>query len=326
MKSLEESDVILICGFSFTSIIVCISNNFPKNPKNSFVHDSFIRQYFDIGDPVRISNLVKSYPIFQKISKITFVLSFSTADRGRTDEIEKVNKKNRKKEITMDTYNYKLSQDDRNLAIMEPGSQTTAYAVSGEVFNPIQVHSTALTVPVAVSPINIITPEPPSITVSQVRPWTRYFARLTDIYLFSIIVGIMAALYAPSILNVPDVVLTIGILFAWVFQESILLTNCGTTPGKWLFKINVRDSRGRKLSFSDALNRSFSVLFKGFGAGVPFISLFALLSSKSKLKRDGITSWDEEGGYVVTHEKIGVARSIVIAAIIVAILSLIASV
>jgi uncharacterized RDD family membrane protein YckC len=87
----------------------------------------------------------------------------------------------------------------------------------------------------------------------------------------------------------------------------VILANCGTTPGKWLFKINVRDSRGRKLSFSDALNRSFSVLFKDMGAGIPFISLFALLSSKSKLKKDGITTWDEDGGHVVTHEKIGVA-------------------
>lgn len=171
---------------------------------------------------------------------------------------------------------------------------------------------------------NIKTVGSVKLAVPQIRPWVRYFARITDIWLFSVVVGFTVAILAPSVLNLPEIVLTIGILFAWVFQESILMTNCGTTPGKWLFKIKVRDSRGKKLSFSDALNRSFSVLFKGFGAGIPIISLFTLLSSRSKLKRDGITIWDEEGGYVVTHEKIGALRSVVITMLFLGFFSLIA--
>ncbi len=225
----------------------------------------------------------------------------------------------------MNTNDYTTSQTVRNIAILDSKRQTAGHTVCREVFNPVQ--RPILAPPVGACVIeNVRVVEPVDHTVSQVRPWVRYLARMVDIWLFSVLVGLTAGIFAPSILNVPNIVLTIEILFAWVFQESILLANCGTTPGKWLFKINVRDSRGRKLSFSDALNRSFSVLFKGMGAGIPVISLISLLSSKSKLKKDGITTWDEDGGYVVTHEKIGVGRSIVIAISIVVFLSLIASV
>lgn len=164
--------------------------------------------------------------------------------------------------------------------------------------------------------------EPIEHTVSQIRPWVRYFARIIDILIFSFLVGFSLAFIAPSVLDIPEIVLTMGILFVWVFQESVLLANCGTTPGKWLFKIKVRDSRGRKLKFSDALNRSFSVWLKGMGAGIPLISLITLLTSRSKLKNDGVTAWDEEGGYVVRHGKIGALRSIVIVILLLGFFSL----
>jgi uncharacterized RDD family membrane protein YckC len=227
----------------------------------------------------------------------------------------------------MNTNDYTINQTGGNLAIEEPKRQTAASVVCRQVFNPLQIPFPVLAPPVGACVIeNIRAVEPTGHAIRQVRPWVRYLARMVDIWLFSVVVGFAIGIYAPSILNVPDIVLTIGILFAWVFQESILLANCGTTPGKWLFKIKVRDSRGKKLSFSDALNRSFSVLFKGLGAGIPFIGFFALLSSRSKLKRDGVTTWDEDGGYVVTHERIGTPRAIAIAVIIVGFLSLVASV
>jgi len=223
----------------------------------------------------------------------------------------------------MNTNDYTINQTGGNRTIEEPKRQAAISVVCRPAFNPIQDPNPVLAPsPGACVIENVRAVEPTGHAISQIRPWVRYLARITDIWIFSVLVGIMAGIYAPSILKVPNIVLSMGILFAWVFQESILLANCGTTPGKWLFKINVRDSRGKKLSFSDALNRSFSVLLKGFGAGVPFISFFALLSSRSKLKRDGVTTWDEEGGYVVTHEKIGAIRSIVIAVIIFVFLSL----
>jgi len=149
-------------------------------------------------------------------------------------------------------------------------------------------------------------------TVSQVRPWVRYFARTVDVFLFSLTVGFAIGMFAPSVSDLPSAFLTIIILFLWIFQEAILLANCGTTPGKWLFKIKVRNNEGQKLTFSEALNRSFGVWLKGMGAGIPLLSLIAQISSRSKLKRDGITEWDEEGRFLVTHGRIGFSRSAVV--------------
>jgi len=165
--------------------------------------------------------------------------------------------------------------------------------------------------------VNNIQTQDSNCSVRKVRPWIRYFARMVDLFLFSFMVGIVLALYAPIMAALPNSLLTVGILFAWIFQESVLLANCGTTPGKWFFKIKVRNARGQKLTFSEALNRSFGVWIKGMGAGVPLLNLITLLSSRSQLKRDGITAWDEEGGFIVTHGKIGVFRSAVVAVFLV---------
>jgi len=161
--------------------------------------------------------------------------------------------------------------------------------------------------------VNNMQTQDSNCSVRQIRPWIRYFARMVDLFLFSFMVGIILALYAPSMADLPNSLLTVAILFVWIFQESVLLANCGTTPGKWFFKIKVRNSRGQKLTFSEALNRSFGIWIKGMGAGVPLLNLITLLSSRNKLKRDGITTWDEDGGFVVTHGKIGALRSAVIA-------------
>jgi len=91
-----------------------------------------------------------------------------------------------------------------------------------------------------------------------------------------------------------------------------LLSTWGTTPGKWLFRIKLRDKTGKKLNLYSALGRSFAVWLKGYGLGIPIISFFTLLMARSRLKKIGITTWDEAGGFVVTHCKIGGLRSVIV--------------
>jgi endonuclease YncB( thermonuclease family)/uncharacterized RDD family membrane protein YckC len=148
-------------------------------------------------------------------------------------------------------------------------------------------------------------------TVSQARPWVRYWARFFDLFLFSFIVGVALAIFAPTVLEANELFLTFLIMQTWVFQESILLSTWGTTPGKWIFRIKVRDKNGNKLNLSSALGRSFSLWLKGFGLGIPILSFITLLTARSRLKKIGITTWDEQGGFVVTHYRIGAIRTTV---------------
>jgi hypothetical protein len=92
----------------------------------------------------------------------------------------------------------------------------------------------------------------------------------------------------------------------WIVVESIFLSTWGTTWGKSLLKTQVRDNKGKKLTFYNALKRSFLVWFKGLGMGIPPIFIITLLVSYNELNKKGITSWDGAGNLIVTHKKMDI--------------------
>lgn len=146
---------------------------------------------------------------------------------------------------------------------------------------------------------------------SHVRPWVRYWARMFDIYLYSLFFGLAIGIIAPDVLEMPGIILGLLVMLSWVLQESMLLSSWGTTPGKWLFKTHLRDASGNKLKLPQAAGRSLAVWIKGLGLGIPIVTLFTLLSAKSELTNQGITSWDKDGSFVVTHKTIGAIRIII---------------
>jgi uncharacterized RDD family membrane protein YckC len=149
--------------------------------------------------------------------------------------------------------------------------------------------------------------------IPQIRPWVRYFARACDIWIFAMAVGLALGM-AGLAEGVPEWALGMVIPFLWVFLEAGLISNWGTTPGKRLLGTWVADKMGNRLSYGEALSRSFSVWFMGLGFGLPVVSLVTLICSFVKLRRDGVTAWDRDGQYAVIHERIGVGR---VAAVIV---------
>ncbi len=165
--------------------------------------------------------------------------------------------------------------------------------------------------------------DPITMSNTEVRPWVRYWARYLDLVIFAVIFGIVLGIFMPSVLDSIEIFLTILILFVWAFVESILLSNWGTTPGKWLLKIELKDQEGNKPEFSKALNRSFAVWFRGLGFGIPIVTLFTLITAHSRLTKQGITSWDEDGHFTVTHGKIGFIRITVAVLIFIAFAALI---
>jgi len=110
--------------------------------------------------------------------------------------------------------------------------------------------------------------------------------------------------------RIPEAASGMLVMFIWVFAESAFLSTWGTTPGKWLFKITLRDPSGQKLSFSKALGRSFNVWATGMGIGFPLATLITLVLAYKRLSRDGVTAWDRDGRFRVTHERIGALRVI----------------
>lgn len=143
---------------------------------------------------------------------------------------------------------------------------------------------------------------------SKVRPWVRFYARSIDNFVFGFIFLFFLGYFSPSSVSKSFIVIGIISFLTWMFIESILLASWGATLGKWIFKVKVRDSEGRKLTFLVALHRSFLLSINGLAFGLPIVCLFTQIFSYRNLTKKGITSWDKECHLTVTHQKIGNAR------------------
>ncbi len=154
---------------------------------------------------------------------------------------------------------------------------------------------------------------------THVSPWNRFLSRMLDYSLFEILIYIIISLAFPS-LSFSRYGKFIAIEFLlWVPIEALLLSTWGYTPGKFLLKTTLRKHFNKKLDFQDALRRSFSVWFRGIGLGIPIVNIFAMFFAFSRLKTQGITSWDRDEKITVTHHPVGVYRFVI--ALIVIILS-----
>jgi uncharacterized RDD family membrane protein YckC len=154
--------------------------------------------------------------------------------------------------------------------------------------------------------------ETSNIGIQQIRPWVRYWARMLDINLFAMFFWTAMSYYPYDISDISTTLIPMVMLFSWVFVESVLLFTIGTTPGKWLLKIKLTNADGKKISFPNAMQRSFLVWWRGLGTGFPIASLWTLITAETNLKKNGITSWDREGNFIVTHERIGALRTIIV--------------
>lgn len=147
-------------------------------------------------------------------------------------------------------------------------------------------------------------------SASQIRPWVRLWARSIDLCLAGSVCWLIWETIGPPV-NSKYVVTCILSAFLWVPVEAVLLSTWGTTLGKWLLRTTVLDSTGNKLTFSAALSRSLYVWAWGLGIGFPYATLVAELFAYLDLQNKGVTRWDREGGFRISHGIIGMHRGVV---------------
>lgn len=154
---------------------------------------------------------------------------------------------------------------------------------------------------------------PTPTPVEDTRPWPRYFARMLDVLIFSFIVAI--ALFIPLMFADPVAGMSVigateglgGMVLSNIVSPLLamlpiaLLLAYGQTPGKWLFGIRIRDREGRRATLSKLLKREWMVWFRGWGFGIPVVSLYTLVMSHGDLKNVGTTPWDRSLDLVVEH-------------------------
>lgn len=142
-----------------------------------------------------------------------------------------------------------------------------------------------------------------------VRPWARYLARTIDLWLVCwvvLIVTILLNVY--GILEFGKYQFIISVFVIRLVLESILISDFGTTPGKWILGISVLKFNNTNLSFWEALKRNIYVYVAGEGLSVPVISVFVLLNSYSYLKNYKFTYWDGLLQTKVVHKPIKIVQ------------------
>ena len=142
----------------------------------------------------------------------------------------------------------------------------------------------------------------------RVRPWIRYWARCLDTNITVLVMAFTVGVAYPPAAKWNEFLLGMALLFAYCFVEPIFFSMFGTTPGKALLAIDVRTQSGDRLSFGQALKRSFGVWFFGWGMGFPIVPLLTLGTAYDNLKKKKVTTWDRLGNFHVFHRRIGALR------------------
>lgn len=144
---------------------------------------------------------------------------------------------------------------------------------------------------------------------TEPHPWRRWFARIVDMTVAGFVIGVFIGLFAPDNTILDSTLAgTMLVLLLWMVAEPFVLTHFENTPGKALLNIQLRTAEGRSLRLDQAFQRAARVWFFGMAAGFPLVSLFTMANAYTKLNREGTTSWDRAGGFVVTHGEIGTGR------------------
>lgn len=150
----------------------------------------------------------------------------------------------------------------------------------------------------------------------QVRPWIRFWARTFDTLVFGVVLGILLGLLWPEALDIADSIFNIVLLLVISFVAATSFALFGTTPGKAIFRVSVRNADGTKLSFGKALVRELKVLLRGLGLGIPLVSLITQIVCYSRLSGNGDTSWDRDANLTVSHQAIPAWRWFLIVLVI----------
>lgn len=140
-------------------------------------------------------------------------------------------------------------------------------------------------------------------------PFLRLTARMFDYSTIYLLISLFELFFFEGRSFLPEHAIPLQLVI-WMPIEAGFLSLGKTTPGKWLLGLSVTSKTRGRLSFNEALRRSFSVWLRGMGMGLYIIPLFTMFFAYSSLKAKGKTSWDRDERTVVHRKSISTFRYI----------------
>lgn len=130
-------------------------------------------------------------------------------------------------------------------------------------------------------------------------PYVRFLGRMADVMmhmtLYLAVLRILGVAFTPDFLPGSYEAL-LYLCLPMVLIEAAFIGTLGTTPGKAMLGVSVRDYQGNRLSFSTAFRRSLFVMVLGLGCFAPSLMALALFFSWWWVRRFGFTPWDRKLG------------------------------
>ncbi|WP_459195839.1 DUF6557 family protein [Wukongibacter baidiensis] len=167
------------------------------------------------------------------------------------------------------------------------------------------------------------------VTVEQYQethPWIRFWARSIDYIVIGIVLSfvwtLVPAHLGRAIYSIQNIIYITP--FVWIFIETVLISKTGTTIGKWILNIKIRDSKGELLSYKESFYRSSLVWISGLGFGIHLVQILTQIHAYFKLQKSKTTMWDEKVNSQIIYGQIGVWR-VLIAVCILAVIPLVQS-
>ena len=132
-------------------------------------------------------------------------------------------------------------------------------------------------------------------------PWRRWFAYMLDLtfyqslwYLFLLPVFHVNLLQLSPGERLLDRLVQLALLF---LLEPLFLSRLGTTPGKWILGLSIRDSDGARLRYRSAQRRTFLRWRYGLGFNLPVYSLIRLWRSSMSCLDGETLEWECDWRY-----------------------------
>ncbi|HIF58737.1 MAG TPA: RDD family protein, partial [Rhodospirillales bacterium] len=143
--------------------------------------------------------------------------------------------------------------------------------------------------------------------------WTRYFARIFDIYwqvgVISIVASYMLSTYSAGFvewINGPvDILFGIMCLPFALVLDAFIYKVIGNTPGKAILGLSVATLKGKPLGLGQYLGRNLLLWVSGLAFGIPLINLITFVNQSIRLGKGKQTSYDELTGYRVHAKQSG---------------------
>jgi hypothetical protein len=146
------------------------------------------------------------------------------------------------------------------------------------------------------------------------RPFRRFCAKSADIAVASLLTMTVFTAFGtglglgPGRDSLSALALSLGSLLAWAGLEVFLLASFGTTLGRLLFRLAIKQENGAALTFDHIVWRTLRVLVYGFGLGIPIVTLITQIIAYLRLTGSGRTSWDRKGGLRAIHGPMSLMR------------------